>query len=87
MTTKSPSKVRPAPDGSLEKIAYASVAGIPTVEPHDRDRLGYCVYLWMSQRRDPLDLAVRNAGVRFLISEKEAIERIREQLTAQGVQP
>jgi hypothetical protein len=86
MTTKTPSKVRTAPDGSLEQIAYASVAGIPTVEPHDQDRLGYCVYLWMTQRRDPLDLVVKNAGARLLISDEEALRRIQQQLTSRGVQ-
>jgi hypothetical protein len=86
MTTRTPSKVRPAPDGSLEQIAYASVAGIPTVEPHDRDRLGYCVYLWMTQHRDPLDLVVKNAGARLLIGDEEALRRVQEQLISRGIQ-
>jgi hypothetical protein len=86
MTTKPPSKVQPLSLDALEAIAYASVDGIPTLEPHDRDRLGYCVYLWLSQRRDPLELAVRNAGARLLVSEQEALQRIREGLTARGVQ-
>ncbi|PWB61127.1 MAG: hypothetical protein C3F17_13460 [Bradyrhizobiaceae bacterium] len=86
MTTKPPSKVHPLAPDALEAIAYASVEGIPTLEPHDRDRLGYCVYLWLSQRRDPLELAVRNAGARLLVSEQDALRKIREGLTARGIQ-
>ncbi len=85
MTTKPPSKVQPLAQDALEAIAYASVEGIPTLEPHDRDRLGYCVFLWLSQRRDPLELAVRNAGARLLVSEQDALQRIREGLTARGI--
>ena len=86
MTTKSPSQVHPAPEESLEKIAYASVSGVPTVEAHDQDRLGYIIYLWLKHRRDPLEVAVRTAVARLLISEEEAIQRIRASLQAQGVQ-
>jgi len=85
MTTKPPPSVTPAPEKSLEKIAYASVAEIPTVEPHDRDRLGYNVWRWLAYRRDPLELAVRTAGARVLIGEEEAIQRIRENLKQQGI--
>jgi hypothetical protein len=86
MTTKTPSQVQPAAEGSLEKIAYASVTGIPTVEPHDRDRLGYCVWLWLKHRKDPLEMAIRNAGARLEVSEGEALKRIRERLIELGVQ-
>lgn len=87
MTTKPPSQIQPAADSLLEKVAYASVAGVPTVEPHDRDRLGYCVWLWLNHRHDPLETAIRNAGARLLIPEEEAVRRIREHLQASGVQP
>ena len=86
MTTKPPSAVQSAPADSLEQIAYASVQGLPTREAHDLDRLGYNIWLWLTYRRDPLELAVRAAGVRFLIPEEEAIERIAGQLKARGVQ-
>jgi hypothetical protein len=86
MTTKPPSQVHPAPEESLERIAYASVSGVPTVEPHDQDRLGYVVYLWLKHRRDPLDVAVKTAVARLLISEEEALQRIRASLQTQGVQ-
>jgi hypothetical protein len=85
MTTKAPSTVKPASANSLEKIAYASVAGIPTVEPHDRDRLGYNVWRWLMHKRDSLEIAVKTARVRLLIGEAEALERVRESLRQQGV--
>lgn len=85
MTTKAPSPVKPATDQSLEKIAYASVAGIPTAEPHDQDRLGYNIWVWLKHRRDPLEFAVRTARARLLVSEEEAVRKIRDHLSQQGV--
>jgi len=84
MTTKAPSAVKAGPEGSLEAAAYRSVAGIPTAEPHDQDRLGYAVWLFLRYRRDPLDRAVRSAGARLLISEEEAVARIRAALGESG---
>jgi hypothetical protein len=87
MTTKTPSAVHPAPDGTPEKIAYACVADLPVRDPHDRDRLGYVLSLWLAHRRDPLEIAVRTASAHLLIAEEEAVQRIREQLVAHGVTP
>ena len=86
MTTKAPSSIKAAPDKSLERIAYACVANIPTVEPHDQDRLGYNVWRWLAYKRDSLELAIKSAGVRVLVSEEEAIQRIRENLRQHGVE-
>ncbi|MDH3251213.1 MAG: hypothetical protein OEM41_00400 [Ignavibacteria bacterium] len=85
MTTKAPSPVRPATHQGLETIAYASVAGIPTVDPHDRDRLGYNIWVWLKYRRDPLEFAVRTSRARLLVSEEEAVRTIRDHLSQQGV--
>lgn len=85
MTTKAPSPVSPASDQALEKIAYASVQNIPTVDPHDQDRLGYNVWRWLTIKRDPLDIAVKSAGARLLISDEEAIGKIRENLKQLGI--
>ncbi len=85
MTTKAPSTVQPAPEDSLEKIAYGSVAEIPTQEPHDRDRLGYTVWLWLKSRHDPLEIAVHTASARMQISEEEAVSRIRAFLSSRGI--
>jgi hypothetical protein len=85
MTTKAPSTVAPASEQALEKIAYASVKNIPTVEPHDQDRLGYNVWRWLSLKRDSLEVATKSAGARLLIPEEEAIGKIRENLKQLGV--
>jgi hypothetical protein len=86
MTTKAPSAVRPMPADSLEHIAYASVAGIPTLEPHDADRLGFSVWLWLKNRKDTLATAVHTTGARFLIPEGEALQRITDRLKEQGIE-
>ena len=85
MTTKAPSTVRPTDASRLEHVAYASVNAIPVVEPHDRDRLGYCVWRMLTMKKDSLEVAVRAAGARILISEEEAIGKIREHLRGQGI--
>jgi hypothetical protein len=85
MTTKPPSSIQPASDQALETVAYASVRTIPTVEPHDQDRLGYNVWRWLTMRRDPLEVAVHSAGARLLISEEEAVQKIRHHLTQSGI--
>jgi len=85
MTTKPPSTVKPAEEGSLEKIAYASVSDIPAADAHDRDRLGYNVWRFLTTRRDSLEFSVKTSGARLLISEEEAVRRIRESLAARGV--
>ncbi len=85
MTTKAPSPVQPAPADALERIAYAAVASIPTVEPHDQDRLGYNVWRFLKERRDSLEQSVRSAGARLLLSEEEAVARIRARLKEQGI--
>jgi len=85
MTTKTPSAVKSSPDGALEKTAYAAVAGIPGQEPHDLDRLGFCIYLFLKNRKDPLELAVRASGARLKIGEQEAVQRIRTALQGQGI--
>jgi hypothetical protein len=85
MTTKAPSPVKAYAEGSTEAIAYASVKSVPTVDPHDQDRLGYNVWRWMALRKDSLDLAVRSAGSRMLVSEEEATRRIRQYLQEHGV--
>ncbi len=85
MTTKAPSSVKPSPDQATEKAAYAAVADIPVADPHDRDRLGYCVWLWLSQRRDTLEEAIHNAGAHLKIDEAEAVKQIRAKLQQQGI--
>jgi hypothetical protein len=85
MTTKPPSTVKASNGGSIESLAYASVKDLPTAEPHDRDRLGYNVWRWLTLKKDPLEVVVKTAGARLLIPEEEAVGRIRENLTRLGV--
>jgi hypothetical protein len=87
MTTKPPSPVKPAAGESLESIAYACVASIPTVEPHEQDRLGYSLWLWLKHRRDPLEVALKASRVRLKIGEEEALARIQESLKGHGILP
>lgn len=84
MTTKAASTVKPAAPDSIESIAYESVAGIPTVEPHDRDRLGFNVWRVLTLRQDSLEHAVRSSGSRILIGEQEAVQKIRSCLAQRG---
>lgn len=86
MTTKPPSSVKPAPEQNLEKIAYAVVADVPTAEPHDRDRLGYNVWRYLTLRTDPLEVVVKTAGARILIPEEEVVARIRKGLQHRGIE-
>jgi hypothetical protein len=71
----------------MEHVAYASVKGVPTADPHDQDRLGFNVWRWLMFRKDSLEEAVRSAGARILIPEQEALSKIREVLSQQGIQP
>lgn len=86
MSTKSPSTVKPSAENTLEKIAYAAVATIPTVDPHDQDRLGYNVWRFLTERRDSLEQSVHNAGARLLVSEQEALRTIRDSLRQQNIE-
>lgn len=86
MTTKPPSSVKSAPEQALEKIAYAVAADIPTADPHDRDRIGYNVWRYLTQKKDPLEVAVKTAGARLLIPEDEVVERIRKGLQERGIE-
>jgi hypothetical protein len=85
MTTKAPSPVKPGVPDSLEKIAYASVAEIPVADPHDRDRLGYNIWHWLKNRKDPLEIVVQTTVARLEIPEAEAIQRIKDALTSRGI--
>lgn len=85
MSTKAASAVKAADASAQEGIAYASVEGIPVREPHDRDRLGYNVWRWLTTRKDSLAAAVKSAGARMEIPEEEAVEKIRAALREKGI--
>ena len=85
MSTKPPSKILPAEPGTIESIAYAAAATVPTREPNDRARLGYCVWAWLAERKGSLDGAIKAAGVRTDLTETEVREIIRRHLESHGI--
>ncbi len=84
MSTKPPAAVQASQEGTLEKIAYASVSTIPTEEPNDQHRLGYHVWRWLKNRQGTLEQAVKESGARLKISPQEATKVITESLSKQG---
>jgi hypothetical protein len=85
MTTKPPAQIRQSDASAVETIAYASVESIPVVEPHDRDRLGYNVWRVLTLKNDSLEHAITSAGARILISEEEAVAKVRAFLHGRGI--
>ncbi len=85
MTTKAPSPIAEFPADSLEKIAYDSVADIATQEPNDRNRLGYCIWGWLRERRGTLEEAITNSGVRTSVSIPEILAIASKRLEARGI--
>jgi hypothetical protein len=85
MTTKAPPAIQEFAPETLEKKAYASVSSIPTVEPNDRNRLGYHIWRWLLSREGEIGEAVAESGSRLLIDTAEAARIIREALVQQGI--
>lgn len=85
MTTKPPSPVEPFPSESRESIAYESVADVRTLEPNDRNRLGYHVWRWLTTGEGTLEEAVRESGARLEMPVAEAVRSVRERLAARGI--
>lgn len=85
MTTIAPPKIKEFDPSSLEKIAYNSVKSIPTREPNDQYRLGYSIWLWLTEKKGTVEQAVKNAGSRILIPEKEALDVIKRELKKSGI--
>ena len=80
MSTKLPASIAESPKESLEMLAYSVVAEIPTEEPNDRNRLGYCLWGWLSERRGTLLQAICAAGTRSSLTSEEIFDIIRKQL-------
>jgi hypothetical protein len=85
MSTVAPSKVKEFSPESLEKIAYKSVEAIPTREPNDQNRLGYCVWLYLSEKKGTLQSAIHNSGARVLIPETDVVRTITAALQQAGI--
>lgn len=86
MTTIAPPKIKEFDPSTIEKIAYNSVKSIPTREPNDQNRLGYSVWIFLTEKRGTVELAVRNSGSRLLIPEQEAVAIIKKELKNSGVE-
>lgn len=70
-------------DNALAEKAYASVRAVPTVEPNDRNRLGFHVWLYLRGELPTLEEAVNVARSRFspkTLPVEEVVAHIREQL-------
>jgi hypothetical protein len=85
MTTKPPSSVVGFSAESLEKIAYSIAAEIPAQEPNDNNRLGYCLWGWLSERRGSLIQAIHAAGVRTKLTDEEILAVISKKLEEKGI--
>lgn len=85
MTTKAPSGIAEFPADSLEKIAYQAVVEIPTQEPNDRNRLGFCVWAWLRERKGSLELAINNSGSRTHIPYSEVLSIVSKRLEERGI--
>ena len=72
-----------AGDIALAEKAYASVRVVPTVEPNDRNRLGYHVWLYLRGELTSLEEAVQVARSRFKpksLPIEDVVAHISEQL-------
>jgi hypothetical protein len=85
MSTKPAAKVQEFPADSLEKIAYASVSTIPTVEPNDQSRLGYHVWRWLLSKEGTIEQTVKESGSRLKVKTADAAAIITESLKKQGI--
>jgi hypothetical protein len=71
MSTKPPVAVNEAPANTPEKIAYAMVADVPVREPNDANRLGFCLWAWMTDRTGTIEEMVKSSGVRSSMPDAE----------------
>jgi len=85
MSTKPPASVVESPAESLEKLAYNVVAEIPTQEPNDSNRLGYCIWGWLSERRGTLLQTICAAGVRSSLTSEEIYNIIQKRFEEKGI--
>ncbi len=85
MTTVPPPTVKEFSASTLEKIAYNSVSTIPTREPNDQNRLGFCVWQFLSERKGTLTEAIHTSGSRVLIPEADVVRIVGDALKKSGI--
>lgn len=52
-------------DSEIAELAYAAVQNVPTLEPNDRNRLGYHVWLFLRGEIPTLEDAIEQARARY----------------------
>ncbi len=85
MSTKPPSSINELPADSLEKLASGIAGEIPTQEPNDRNRLGYCLWAWLNERRGTLRQAISAAGARSSLTTDEILGIISKRLEEKNI--
>jgi hypothetical protein len=77
-----PTGIKEWPEDSLERRAYNAVNDIPVVEPNDRNRLGYHIFLFLNGELGSIEEAVHVAQARMLIEKDDAVRTISKALEA-----
>ncbi len=85
MSTKPAAVVQQFLKDSIEAVAYSSVSSIPTVEPNDRNRLGFHVWRWLVEKQGTLEQAIASSGSRLEITKEQAAVVITDALKTAGV--
>lgn len=85
MATKPPPAIAEFPAESIEKLAYAVIADIPTVEPNDQARLGYHIWAWLRERKGTLQQAITVSGTRTSVPLDEVYATVKKRLEDKGV--
>lgn len=85
MSTKPPPSIEEFTPETLEKIAYAAAAAVEAREPNDQSRLGYNVWIWLKDRKGSLEQAIRAAGARTNLDDKQILEKVTKRLKEQGI--
>jgi hypothetical protein len=85
MSTKPPSVIAEYSTESLEKFAYQVASEIPAQEPNDTNRLGYCLWGWLQERRGTLMQTIRAAGVRTTLTHEEIRDCVKKRFQEKGI--
>ena len=83
MATQPPPAVKKFPEDSPEKKVYSIVEkyseNIPV--PNDRNRLGFCLYKYVTGEGDKPEILVRSTKIKITgISKKELAQKLNEDL-------
>jgi hypothetical protein len=85
MSTKHPSSVVEFSAGTPERLVYGIASEIPAREPNDNNRLGYCLWGWLIERRGTLLQVIRAASVRSTLTNEEILKIVCKRLGEKGI--